>query len=238
MEAAVNARIADRLVWDGIARLMTSPEQMQNQIRRWMDSQHKRTDVSGVDIGFLKNEIAKLKEREDRYNKAYGSGTFTLEQLKEYTVPVREKVASYESKILKSEQEKRELQTTLLPDEKEVATFAKEASEALMDLNFTAKKAIVANVVERVVGTKDKLQIYGFIPVTTETNVNVFTNDRNEGDIPPQKFVPILKNINVQTIHRHRQDTPRHGFGENSPKLIPFRFDVDIPLLTVSHRQN
>jgi site-specific DNA recombinase len=214
MEAAVNARIADRLVWDGVARLMTSPELMQNQIRRWMDSQHKRNDSSGVDTGFLKKEIAKLKDQEDRYNKAYGSGLFTIEQLKEYTAPVREQVASYESQILKSEQDEREMQTTPLPDEKEVVVFAQEASEALHGLNFKAKKAIVANVVERVVGTKDKLQVYGFIPVTTETNVNVFTNDR------------------------HRQGIPRHIFCENRAKNIPFHFKVDIPLRMVSHIHN
>jgi site-specific DNA recombinase len=205
METAVNARIADRLVWDGIASLMTSPELMQNQIQRWMNSQRDKVDSSGVDALFLKKEIAKLKDQEDRYNQAYGSGVFTIEQLKEYTVPVRGKVVLYESQILKSEQEKQELQTTPLPDEKEVAAFAKEASEAIQGLDFKAKKGIVTSVIERVVGTRDKLQVYGFIPVTTKTNVNVFTSDR------------------------HRQCIPRHGFDEDSAKLIPFCLEVTLP---------
>jgi hypothetical protein len=123
-------------------------------------------------------------------------------------------MALYESQILKSEQEKLEQQAAPLPDAKEVAVFAREASKVLQNLNFTAKKTIVTSVVERVAGTRDKLQVYGFIPVTTETNVNVFTNDR------------------------HRQDTPRHFFDENSIKLIPFRFEVDIPLLAINHIQN
>jgi hypothetical protein len=92
--------------------------------------------------------------------------------------------------------------------------FASEASKAIQDLDFTAKKAIITNVVERVVGTREKLQVYGFIPVTTEKNVNVFTNDR------------------------YRQDTPRHGFDENCQKLIPFHFEINIPLQTVRHLQN
>lgn len=213
-EAAVNARIADRLVWDGIVRLMTSPEQMQNQIRRWMDSQHKKTDSSRVDAVFLKNEIVKLKEQEDRYNKAYGSGMFTIEQLKKYAVPIRGKVASYESQILKLKQEERELQTTPLPDEKELTAFAKEASETIQNLDFKAKKAIVATVIERVVGTRDKLQVYGFIPVAMETNVNVFTNDR------------------------YRQCIPRHIFSEHHGRRIPFCLEVKLPLplARYSHR--
>ena len=214
MEAAVNARIADRLVWNGIASLMTSPELMQNQVQRWLNSQRTKIDSSGVDTLFLKKEIIKLKEQEDRYNKAYGGGAFTVEQLKEYTIPVREKVVLYESQILKAEREEQELQSTPLPDEQQVATFAKEASKALYGLNFTAKKAIISNVVERVVGTREKLQIYGFIPVTTETNVNVFTSDR------------------------YRQDTHRHGFDRANPSKIPFHIEINIPVLQVGHMQN
>jgi site-specific DNA recombinase len=214
MAASVNARIADRLVWDGLTGLITSPERMQNEIRHWRKSQDKKIDSSGVDVLFLKKEIAKLKAQSDRYNQAYGSGVFTIEQLKEYTVPIREKMALYESQILKSEQAERELQTVPLPDEKEVAIFAREASGALKGLDFKAKKAVIANVVERVVGTKDKLQIYGFIPVTSETNVNVFTNDR------------------------HRQCTPRHDLDGNCLKRIPFHFEIVISPSIVNPANN
>ena len=204
MEASVNARIADRLVWDGVTGLITSPDLMQNEIRRWRESQDKKIDSSGVDVLFLKKEIAKLKVQSDRYIHAYGRGVFTIEHLKEYTVPVREKIALYESQILKSEQADRELETTPLPDEKEVAAFAREASGAIKGLDFKARKAIIANVVERVVGTKDKLQVYGFIPVTSETNVNVFTNDR------------------------YRQEIPRCLFYKENKPRFPFYLEIDL----------
>ena len=214
IEASVNARIADRLVWNGIAGLMTSTELMQKEIQRWQESQDKKIDSSGVDVLFLKKEIAKLKDQADRYNKAYGSGVFTIDQLKEYSVPIWEKIALHESQIFKSEQAERELKTFQLPDEKEVTVFAREASGALQNLEFKAKKAIIGNVVARVVGTKKKLQVYGFIPVTSETYVNVLPNDR------------------------YRQDTPRHSFDQYRPKNIPFHFEVNIPLLSVRHIQN
>jgi site-specific DNA recombinase len=210
-EQAVNARIADRLVWNGIVNLMTSPELLKSQIQRWRNSQHAKTDSSGVDTEFVRKEISKLKDQEERYNKAYGGGLFTVEQLKEYVVPVRNKVASYESQLLKSEQEKRDLQSTPLPDEREVEAFAKEASEVLPNLKFEAKKGIVMNVVEKVVGTSEKLQIYGFIPVT---NVNVCTDDRL------------------------RRDIPRHEFVENNKGNIPFYFEVVIPSKMVGNIQN
>jgi site-specific DNA recombinase len=201
MEKAVNARTADQLAWNGIADLMTSPELMQNQISRWLNSQRDKGDSGGVDMQLMKKEITKLKAQEERYNKAYGGGLFSLEQLKEYVAPIRDKVAMYESQIVKSEQQESESQAAPLPDEKEVATFAREASVVLKDLNFETKKAIVMNIVDKVVGTRDKLQVYGFIPIT---DVKLCTNDR------------------------HRQSIPRHGFKENSPKLIPFHFEVNI----------
>ena len=213
-EKAITARIADRIVWNEIAGLMTTPELMRNQVERWMNSRHDKVDSSEVDISFLKSEIIKLKEQEDRYNKAYGGGAFTVEQLKEYTIPVREKIAMHESQILKADQEQRELQTITLPGADEITAFAKKASAVLHNLNFATKKAIVGNVVERVVGSRERLLIHGFIPVISETNVNVFTNDR------------------------HRQCIPRHDFDECSPKLIPFCVEVDILLSTVNHTNN
>src|SRR5882724_5574125 len=178
MESAVNAKVADRLVWNGVTSLMTSPMLMNKQIQQWMEGQQDKIESSSIDTEFLKKEILKLKEQEDRYNRAYGGGAFTVEQLKEYTAPIREKVASYESQIFKAEQVKREVQSTPLPDASEIAAFTNDARTALHGLDFSGKKAVVTNVVKRVVGTKDKLQVYGFIPVTTESYVNVFPNDR------------------------------------------------------------
>jgi len=92
---------------------------------------------------------------------------------------------AYESQILKSEQEQREVQSMPLPDPDEITSFAKTAAATLYGLNFVTKKAIIGNVVERVVGTREQLQIYGFIPVTPETNVNVCSNDRHRW--PPER---------------------------------------------------
>jgi site-specific DNA recombinase len=210
-EKAVNARVADGLVWNEIANLMASPELIKSQIQRWTSSQSNRVDSSAVDVAFMKREIAKLKEQEDRYNKAYGGGLFTVEQLKEYTVPVRAKVASYQSQILRSEQAGHDSPSTSLPDDREVEAFARQASETLPSLNFAAKRGIVMNVLDKVVGTQGKLQVHGFIPVT---------------------------NINVCPSDRHRLDIPRYDCSENGSSVIPFHIEIEIPHPMVGHIQN
>ncbi|MDQ3051706.1 MAG: hypothetical protein M3Q95_12525 [Bacteroidota bacterium] len=66
-------------------------------------------------------------------------------------------------------------------------------------MNFSAKKAIVGFIIDKVVGTKYELQVYGYIPI---------------------------ENINVFTIDRNRQGTNRHfeTYGK-----IPFEFNLKLP---------
>lgn len=201
-EKALNARITDRLVWNAVVSLMTTPELMKGQVQRWADSQRDQAASSAVDEQFVRREIVRLKEQEDRYSKAYGGGLFTLEQLREYTTPIRHKLAEHQAQLLKAGQAEREASSSPLPDKKEMEAFAGQAAEILPALGFETRRAVVRNILEKVVGTREKLTVQGFIPLN---DVNVFTNDRQ------------------------RQDAPRHGLNEDGPKSIPFHIDVDIP---------
>ena len=175
-EKGINACIADKLVWQKISGLMKSPYLMQHQVERWLDNTKNRTEISLVDIEGMKKEINSLKEKEDRYNKAYADGVFTLEKLKEYVAPVLEKARSLEHQIIQAKQDQAEIKTSR-PTEYEVEEFAKEAIEKLKDLNFKSKRAIVMSVVEKVVSTQEKLQINGYIPI--KSNVIFCSEHRN-----------------------------------------------------------
>lgn len=209
-EKAINARIADQLVWNGVVELMSSPELMQNQIHRWMKGQHDQIDFNKSDTRLIKQEIDKLKVQVERYNKAYGSGLFTLEQLKEYTGPVREKAAGLEAQLSRANQEAQDLQVAPLPDEKAVADFAKEASKVLHNVSFATKKDIIMSVLEKAVGTNNGLQVYGFIPVK---NINVFTNDWHRQNTPPQNIFRSAASLLD---------------GSAKPKQIPFYLELVI----------
>jgi site-specific DNA recombinase len=174
-ERAVNARIADVIIWDKIVELMSSPELMREQIERWMKKQNDKPTVSFTDITTLEKEMIKLKSQEDRYNKAYGAELFTMEQLREYTIPIRERMVALESQIAQKRQENAIESPFALPTAEDMKAFAEESKKALGNLNFEAKRGIVVNVIEKVVGTKERLQVYGYLPV----------------------------NINECTIHRH-----------------------------------
>ncbi len=186
-EKGLNARIVDAMIWQKLAKLMSSPELIAKQMERWLKTQSTGSHGSVVNIQEIKKEIAKLKDQEDRYARAYGTGAITLEQFQTYTIPVREKISSFNTQIATAESES-EQNEAVMPKMNEIEAFTEKASQWLCDLKFEEKKAIVRSLIDRVVGTKESLQIYGYIPVTS--NINVFTEYRHRRPTKRRKINP------------------------------------------------
>ena len=176
-EKGLNARIADELVWEKIVGLMSSPKLMLSQAERWLDSKQDKTRNSIEDIRPLENELASLKEQLGRHNKAYGAGLFTIEQLREYTQHIKDRITSMELQISASKGESSVVKTPVLPQKEELERFAHEARKALHNLSFSQKRGILLNTVDRIVGTPGQLQIYGSIPI--KNHVEFKTSDRH-----------------------------------------------------------
>ncbi len=176
-EAGLNARIVDKLLWDKVSNLMSSPELLVKQAERWLNNKRKGSPTSTINIEETEKEIAKLKIQEDRYAKAYGVGAITLEQFGDNTKPVKDKIALFENQLLKARSESERVSDATLPKQSEIQIFTQKAAKQLYNLKFNEKKAIVRNVIDKVVGKVGELQVYGYIPVTS--NINVCTEDRN-----------------------------------------------------------
>lgn len=166
-EKGINARIADKLVWDRIEDLMSSPELLQAQLNRWNKARENKVVSAVGDVKEIKKEITKLKDQEVRYNKGYGAGLFTIEQLKEYTSPIKEQINSLEYQISKAKQQENKIKTTAMPDTDEIKSFTEESAQVLPELSFELKRAIITNVVDKVVGTQQKLEVSGYMPITS-----------------------------------------------------------------------
>jgi site-specific DNA recombinase len=187
-ERGLNARIADELVWQKIADLMSSSELMSTQVGRWMKSKQIKEVNSGEAATTVKREVASLKEQEGRYNRAYGAGLFSLEQLRAYTEPLKEKIATIELRLSEAKEETTLMRPNVIPSKDEIQLFADEARNLLHDLNFTQKRAIVLDTVERVVGTQGELQVYGYISI--KDYVELRTDDRHGLISPQHSHVP------------------------------------------------
>ena len=202
-EKGINARIADKMVWEKVSELMSSPQLLSEQVERWFCSQQKKVKTASVDVSILKREIAQLKKREKRYGTAYGAGVLTLEQLEEYMEPVREKTAELKAQIATARRQSGGKQVREMPGKEEIEAFAEKAKAALENLTFQAKRAIVLNTIEKIIGTKHHLQVFGYIPITQ--NVELHTNDR------------------------YRQGATRHFYKAEDLELVPFRIEIGLP---------
>ncbi|KKR74594.1 MAG: hypothetical protein UU17_C0010G0001, partial [Candidatus Nomurabacteria bacterium GW2011_GWA1_40_8] len=179
MEGGINARIADRMVWQEITRLMISPDQLLKEIDRWKNNRKDKRQSSGIDVDTIQKNISKLRGQIERYNNAYGAGLFSLEKLKEYTVPRNKQVEELELQIRKVEQEESYINVATIPTENEVKIFSEGISETLENLSFENKQAIIRNTIGKIIGTQKQLQVSGSIPLSLYQNVVYKTNDRH-----------------------------------------------------------
>ena len=197
LEKGIDARISDELVWSEIARLMSSKELLLKQVERWANSKRSKELMPQGDPAVKMKEITKFKEQEERYTKAYGAGLFSLDQLKAYTAPIREKVLALEKEIAEMRRaEAPQMNSAPLPTPSELEAFVANAADSLQSLNFEAKRAIVMNVIDKVVGAAEELQIYGYIPVTNH--------------------------VELWTSNRDAANTIRHPLYRHSAKAMPF----------------
>lgn len=177
MEQGLNARISDQLVWDKLTSLISSPELLIKQAEKYLNSQNVPNKTT-INVSEIKKEISKLKEQEDRYNKAYGAGAFGIDELKEYTAPLKEKIYIYNNQLAKEQINTVQTNISEIPNKDEIISLAKEGREVLKDLKFESKKAIVKDVIETVVSSNGKLIVSGYISFNYLNHVVFCTSHR------------------------------------------------------------
>jgi site-specific DNA recombinase len=204
-ERGINARVADKLVWNLLSDLLSSPNLLAQQVERWLKSQKTTTANAPVDIDALKSELQRLKTQEDRYVRAYGVGAFDIEKLKEYTAQIRRKMDGLEGQIANASADAATSRENDPPTTLEIENFTAKVRHALPELSFEAKREIVITVIEKAVASQQELHVYGHIPIASENHVE------------------------FKTIHRHGPSFIRHQSSGDGVKSIPFSFDIKLP---------
>ena len=179
-EKGVNARIVDKVLWERVKEIMVTPDIMRTYAEEWKKNQViNDVNETVIDVENTKKELIKLKSQEDRYTKAYSEGVITLEKLKEFLAPFKDKISLLEKNLTQAYTEQKPKSDTVLPDSDEIETFAKEAVKYLNDtLSFSAKKGIIREAITTIYSNQKDLQAHGFINLN-EIYVKLFTKDRN-----------------------------------------------------------
>lgn len=220
----VNARIADKLVWNKLTELMSSSDLLMREIERSAISREHKQIESVKDTSAAQEELDKLKVAEDRYMKAYGSGLLSLAQLTEYIDPLRERTANLRVQVSNSQEARGRTDLTRFPSRDEVKAFAKESAAVLPDLSFGQRRAIVRNVVDKVIGSQNQLRVYGYIPVDNTNNVSFCTSDRHgwntigNENLPINSTIPFEFNLPVPILKRGRIPARGNSTGDESKR--------------------
>jgi hypothetical protein len=171
-EKGVNAQIVDELTWDKISRLLTNQKLLEEKADEWIKSrdgrQQNQTGLVSVD-----NELNRLDEEERRYTKSYGEGITPPEVYKDSMDQAKNRRNFLISQ--KCEIESRQKQKISVKP-KQLAELAK---TAVSGFNFENKRAIIRQLVEKVVATSEKLVITGYIPINLHKYMELSHGDRN-----------------------------------------------------------
>lgn len=214
-EKGINARIADAMVWEKIVELMSSPQLLLEQAQRYALQKSSEEPKGVPDLNTIQKDIEQLRLEEDRYNKAYGAGVFTVVQLAGYVAPIRKKIALLAQQI-SSVQAEEEAGPFKLPNPEQFETLAVAAKEMLSNLSFEQKREIVLLIVQKVIGTKQNVHVIGHIPIPEAPH-----KARPPSGVIISDFASVLSsNVNQSSIHRDGQDT--------TGKRIEVPFVIDI----------
>ncbi len=178
-EKGVNARIADKLVWEGVANLMSSPELIKKQVNRWVGQKQTSVMDSTASSDGLKIELEKLKKEETRYVKIYGAEMISMEQFQDAVHDLRLRKAILERQIGHLDHETNKADIIVAPDEGEIYKFSEIAKSLLGDLGFIPRQGIIRKTVDRITAQQRLLRIQGYLYLKDIQNVKLWSNNRN-----------------------------------------------------------
>ncbi|MFA6325391.1 MAG: recombinase family protein [Candidatus Paceibacterota bacterium] len=179
VEGGINAKITDKVVWDRLKMIMSSPELLTEQIKKWKEKNNANTSInSTINIESTQNEIIKIQGQESRFAVAYSKEVISLKQFEEFVAPLRDKIHDFEIQIAQANLEKTPKNEILFPSSDEIEVFAKEATECLKNLSFQLKQAFIRTVVNQATASRKSLQVYGLININ-EIYVKFFSEYRN-----------------------------------------------------------
>ncbi|GAA4461845.1 recombinase family protein [Nemorincola caseinilytica] len=186
-EAGISVEVADTIVWGQIVKLMTSPVLISQHVKRWITkTKHADTHASN-DLQLYEKELAKLKSQEARIYAAYAEGLFPIESLKQHVQSIKTKTDTIHLQLTALHEQVSEVEKSLPANAIEIENFAEAARQTLLNIDFEAKRDIVLNVIEKVIGTRNELKLKGFIPISQ--NVELFTSNGSGQSATRQDFV-------------------------------------------------
>ncbi len=162
----VNAVAVDSAVWHEVTTLMTKPDLLHEQAERWLKEQAQHNTAADAQRAHFNEQLRKIEQQEERYQRAHGAGTMSFEQLEKLILESRSRKAGI-AKELQDINEKYGVNGEVSTTQLEAVCAA--ANITLKKLDFSNKRAIIRDLVDKVIVYGQKqVKICGHLPLTTQ----------------------------------------------------------------------
>ncbi|HEV2403207.1 MAG TPA: recombinase family protein, partial [Candidatus Saccharimonadales bacterium] len=176
-EAGINAHVLDVVGWQKLVELLTQPNLLEEQLKRFMEKQEADAKLTPSNED-TEARFKTLEEEERRYVQAWGVGNMSesvyLERMNS--------IASRRKDLQKELAKTREQGNLHKLKDVDLNAVAEPFKKFLGKLPYEDKLFTVRKIVDKVIATKEKVEICGSIPVLqpiTESHVGLHANDRH-----------------------------------------------------------
>jgi site-specific DNA recombinase len=204
-EKAVNARITDELIWNGLIRMLCSPDELNEQVLRWRKGLDKRCCLPVFDSSRMKNEIESFNKQIKRITRAYAEGIIDLKGLQDLCNPIKVKQQELVQQ-LKAQTNEKEPNPIRLPSLKEINNFSGKMRRWTQITSFETRRAVFIFLVEKVTATSKNLVVQGHLSLDdTEMSLLCSRHTYDMNTIraeKPNRYIPFKLNIEYKKDRR------------------------------------
>ncbi len=153
----INVKVADAIVWDKIAHLLTDPVLIREHAERWLNHRNSAKTVSNADS--LKTHRIELENEQKRYVDAYGKSLIPEEIFAEKMKGLSKQISTVENDIAKASENRG------VVGKIDIEQLIQRAARKIGSLEFEQKKFIVERVIDKIIASPQEFTIWGHIPV-------------------------------------------------------------------------
>lgn len=153
---------------------MLKPSLLKNQAEMWTDLESRRDTQTIHEINRVKESLGRIQQEEERYIRAYGTGTMEFEVFQGIIKEVKQRKSSYSEQLTALNEKLQEKANSGVVEE-----LYQEAIEVIKSLETADKTRIIRDLIEKVtIEANNTVKVWAHIPRTTE-KVGFKNGDRN-----------------------------------------------------------
>ena len=159
--SGVNAALLDAIIWRELKKSLFSYSKMKKYADRWLKSFSKVSDADMLERQRLVEIMNKVEEEENRYSRAYGTGTLGFEQFQDLMKDTKKRKIAYQKQVAYLADKSIETSLDIGVDE-----LVKEAMSVVKGLDFSDKFKVVRDIIDKVtVSERSGAEVWAHLPL-------------------------------------------------------------------------